>query len=225
MRLETGPGGNGGPAGQAQARILFSHEIRNTGRVPVDRRAGLWFIAQVPSEVPGTIVIPTLPGASPGRVRPYFADMPDGILRTREDTVMLRALGGLKYKLGVRAADSAGSISYLRPSALGKGPRPEWTAVSLRFPVEPRGEYLDKPWFGQWAVEGGGDAVQAYNDPGTGEGAFSEIEAHAPAVRLEPGQGQAFEIEIGLARGRIEELIGFVETGTGARLTPSDLSW
>lgn len=226
MRLEKGTGGEGGPAGQPRARIIFSHEIRNAGGEPVDRRAGLWFIAQVPSETPGTIVIPARPGSAPNLVRPYFADMPEGILRTRDDTVMLRALGGLKYKLGVRASRCAGSISFLRPSAQqGPGGVDRWTLVSLRFPLDPRGEYLDKPWYDRWAVEGEGDAVQAYNDPGTGEQAFSEIEVHAPAVRLEPGQGQAFEIEISLACGSREELLRLLETETGARPTPSDLSW
>ena len=36
--------------------------------------------------------------------------------------------------------------------------------------------------------------MQAYNDSGTGAMAFAEIEAHAPAVTLAPGERQVFDV-------------------------------
>jgi hypothetical protein len=71
--------------------------------------------------------------------------------------------------------------------------------VSAGFTVEPEGVYVDKPSCEGRDAEGNGDAIQAYNSPETGEWAFAEIECHAPALRLEPGQAQAFDIDITVA--------------------------
>jgi hypothetical protein len=57
----------------------------------------------------------------------------------------------------------------------------------MRCPTPAAGPYLD-----------GGDALQAYNSPLSGEEAFCELECHAPAPTLAPGakDGQTVEIEI-----------------------------
>jgi hypothetical protein len=67
--------------------------------------------------------------------------------------------------------------------------------VVTRCPSDPGGLYLDRPLS---APESPGDALQAYNSPLSGREAFCELECHAPAARLAPGEadGQAVEIEI-----------------------------
>ena len=195
----------------------------------LDRHVGLWYIAQVPSERPGTIVIPVREGAAPGRVNPYFGSDLSGVLRQRGSAIIAKALGGRKWKLGVPAAVAAGGISFIREGSPGArtaraGGIDSWTVVSLHFTVDPGGTYLDMASDGR-SMPSNGDAVQAYNDAGTGEAAFSEIEAHAPAVRLEPGERQAFDIEMTIASGTLAGVIDFPGRTSAPGLTPSDLSW
>ncbi len=100
-------------------------------------------------------------------------------------------------------------IAFLRRARLGDARAP-WILTAQRFAVDPAGTYLDKPEPPSGAAAtgsasgtaalGNGDAAQAYNDPGTGDWAFCEIEAHAPAVELLPGESQAADIEILVAR-------------------------
>jgi hypothetical protein len=209
------------PGRTSAVRILFRHKIENTGSAPIDRRLGLWCIVQVPSERAGTILIPLRDGAPADSVHPYFAELLTGVLRTSGRTVLLKALGGQKYKIGVSAPAATGGIAFVRPSRTGT----DWILVSLAFAVDRSGVYLDRPSHGPEAESSGGDAVQAYNDPGTGDLAFSEIEVHAPAVRLEPGQQQSFEIEMRIAAAAQSALMGIVRGEIAADVTPSDPSW
>ena len=202
-------------------RISFHHELENTGSAPIDRRLGLWCIVQVPSEKTSTILVPLRDVAVAGSVRPYFAVPPHGVLRSSGRTVLVKALGGQKYKIGVSAQAAAGGIAFARPSRTGT----DWILVSLSFAVDPSGVYLDRPSHGQEAETSNGDAVQAYNDPGTGDLAFSEIEAHAPALRLEPGQRQFIQIEMVIAAGPEHEIVEYIQRKVAPGLTPSDLSW
>lgn len=72
----------------------------------------------------------------------------------------------------------------------------------MSFPIDPSQTYVDRPSFpASSRAADNGDAVQAYNDPATGELSFSEIEAHAPAATLGPGESQSQEIEITVAAG------------------------
>ncbi len=75
----------------------------------------------------------------------------------------------------------------------------DWTLVSLSFAVQPSGLYLDRSSHGPDGEASSGDAVQAYNDAGTGDLAFSEIEAHAPAATLGPGERQGFACDLAIA--------------------------
>lgn len=198
--------------GACTARIRFRHEIENAGSAPIDRRVGLWCVVQVPSEEPGTIRIPLVEGAPEGSVHPYFVELPPGVLRATERAVLLKAHGGRKYKIGVAAQAAAGGISFVRPSRIGS----DWTFVSLEFSIDPSGVYLDTHSHEREAEGSCGDAVQAYNDPGTGDLAFSEIEAHAPAVPLEPGEQQAFACDLTIASGPERAVRGLAE-GVGSR--------
>jgi hypothetical protein len=209
------------PGRSSAVRILFRHEIENTGTTPIDRRLGLWCIVQVPSEKTGTIIIPLRDGAPAGSVHPYFADLPTGVLRTSGRTVLLKALGGRKYKIGVPAQAATGGIAFVRPSRAGKG----WILVSLDFAIDRSGVYLDRPSYGPGAESSGGDAVQAYNDTGTGDLAFSEIEAHAPAATLGPRERQSFQIEMTIAARPEHELMEYILREVAPGATPSDPSW
>ncbi|MCX7037580.1 MAG: hypothetical protein NT005_00295 [Spirochaetes bacterium] len=202
-------------------RALFRHEIENTGSAPIDRRLGLWFIAQVPSEKTGTILIPLREGAPAGSVHPYFGELPPGVLRVSGHMALLKALGGQKYKIGVSAQAAAGGIAFVRPSRTGT----DWILVSLGFAVDRSGGYLDRPSHGPEAESSGGDAVQAYNDPGTDHLAFSEIEAHAPAATLGPGERQSFQIEMTIAARPEREIMEYFQRDVAPGVTPSDLSW
>jgi hypothetical protein len=209
------------PERTSAVRILFRHEVQNTGNALIDRRLGLWCIVQVPSETTGTILIPLRDGAPVGSVHPCFAELPPGVLRMSGRTVLVKALGGQKYKIGVSAQAAAGGIAFVRPSRTTS----RWILATLSFPVDPRGTYLDAPSFGPGGSGDHGDAVQAYNDPGEGELAFSEIEAHTPAVRLGPGQQQSFQIEMRLASAAGAEISGLLQREVAPGITPSDLSW
>ena len=189
MKLEIPPKAAGN-----LLRIRFQHELENTGAAAIQGRVGLWSIIQLPCEEKGTILLrrTTADGILP---RPYFNDLPDGVLRGAGTVSLLGVGGGRKYKVGLPASDSAGVVAFLRRARVPAEP-PDWILTSQKFAVDPAGNYLDMPA----PAAGNGDAVQAYNDPGTGEMAFCEIEAHAPAARLPPGGSQEVEIEIIVAR-------------------------
>ena len=206
-------------------RIRFRHEVENCGTTAVDRRLGLWCIVQVPSERPGTILIPVRDEAPPECVRAYFGEVPPGVLRTTRGTVLLKALGGHKYKIGVPADAASGRIAFVRPARVHTGPPTRWTLLSLEFPVDPGASYLDKPSYEPAASGSNGDAIHAYSDPGRGDLAFSEIEAHAPAVRLAPRQRQSFEIGMTIAAGPEHEIMDCIRCEVAREVMPLDLSW
>jgi hypothetical protein len=73
----------------------------------------------------------------------------------------------------------------------------------MRFEVDPAGTYVDKASYVVPGAPPNGDAAQIYCDNGTGDLAFCEIEAHAPAPSLAPGESQGQDVNITVAR--IEE--------------------
>ena len=93
--------------------------------------------------------------------------------------------------------------------------------VHLRFSVDRAGTYVDRPFFGG-PVENG-DPVQAYNDPGVGAMAFCELEAHAPAVRLRPGEVQEFEIQMTVAFGSRGAIGGLMRREIAPSVSDSDV--
>jgi hypothetical protein len=226
MRLEALPGA------PDALRIRFQHELANTGASAIERCIGLWSIIQLPCEEKASVLFRMAPGATrtPGTAgaaaipHPYFTELPADVLRGAGPTVqVLEVKGGRKYKVGVAAAASAGVVAFLGPARVPQA-EGSWILTAQRFAVEPDGVYLDTPDDTGPAARRNGDAVQAYNDPGTGARAFCEIEAHAPAVEITPGGSQEVEIDILVARAdrpRITDLLvrelGF-DTGIGQAL-------
>jgi hypothetical protein len=184
------------PAGARAVRLRFRHELMNAGESPIPPRIGLWSIIQCPAARRGTIIIPVVPG--PGEpLRPYFTDLPRKRVRSEDGIVCLESLGGVKYKAGVpalRAGEDVGQgrIAHVRPARSGTG----WIVVAARFAVDARGVYVDKPAHDGPDGSGNGDPIQAYNSPETGARAFAEIECHAPASGLAPGQSCGHDISI-----------------------------
>jgi hypothetical protein len=80
----------------------------------------------------------------------------------------------------------------------------------MRFAVDPSGTYVDKASHVVPGAPANGDAAQIYCDAGTGDLAFCEIEAHAPAPLLAPGESQGQDISITVARIEEQDLPGFM---------------
>ncbi len=212
------------PALPGRACIRIRQLLENAGPAPVDRRASPWCIVQVPSEAAGTIVVGMRPGAGPGSVVPYFGTGRAIQSRAGTSAVLVKALGGTRWKLGVPADASSGAVSFVRRSRLHAGPGAPWTFVGLRFATDPAGAYLEKAAYGAGEPVRG-DAVQAYNDPGTGDAAFSEIEAHAPAARIPTGGKHEVEVELVIGAGGFADAAALLADAGCPGLTPSDLSW
>ncbi|HUI69693.1 MAG TPA: DUF6786 family protein [Spirochaetia bacterium] len=177
------------------ARIRFRHEISNTGTRTLDKCIGLWSIIQIPAEAGGTILLAlrdTAPSDLDG-VRACYTPIPPEMIRRYGQTVLLRTGCGRKYKVGVPASFSTGVVASIRPCAEPDRGNRRWILTAKKFAVRPSETYVDM------MEADNGHAAQAYNDPGLGAMAFCEIESHAPAPALTPGQSQAADIEILIA--------------------------
>ena len=201
----------------------FRHELRNAGASTIDRRVGLWSILQLPCEEAGTVLFslnPKLRGAE-ARLRPYFVAPPPGVMGSADQAAWLRVEGGRRYKVGLAAEDAAGTVLHVRRSREGEGN--SYLLVVMSFAVQADGVYLDKPAHSGPEALRNGDAVQAYNDPGRGELAFCEIEAHASAALLEPGESCIADIEVTIARLGGDEMHAYLSSIPGMEKLPLSL--
>ena len=185
--------------GIAFQQLQVRSTLINRGRSRLRREAGLWNILQVPSESDGTILVPLRAGAENATPRRNFGELPGGWLRRDRGLLALRARAGQRWKVGFPADRIHRSAAYLRRSRTG----PAWTLVVQRCRLQPSGTYLDKP---PQTVYGNGDALQLYNHFDAGL-PFSELECHAPARVLLPGDRQSATVDYFLAKGRLEELL------------------
>ncbi len=112
LRIEVDPGLPG------RARIRIRQVLENSGPAPVDRRASPWCIVQVPSEVPGTIAIGLRAGLGMESMAPYFGTGHAVQARASGAVLLVKALGGSRWKLGIPAPAAAGTIAFVRPSRL-----------------------------------------------------------------------------------------------------------
>ena len=163
-------------------RLSLRHRLRNLGPAAIGAGAGLWSILQLPCQPEGTMLLPDVP------YRPYFSAPPADWVSRQEGKLQVRTAPGRRWKIGQRPDGPEALLVHRRQEAAGQ------VRVEVRWPVSPEALYLDKPL----AEPGLGDALQAYNSPLDGREAFCEMECHAPAVSLAPGQeeGQSVEIRI-----------------------------
>lgn len=195
-----------GPGGVAILRLGLRRALENSGDGPLECRAALWDIVQVPCASGTLILIPVAEGSGRGSVRPYYYDLPPGTLGLSPGLVSLWARGGRAWKVGIDAGSSRGSIAALRRERLGEG----LVLVALRFDVDPSALYLDRScWEGETAPSNG-DPVQAYGSPGLGDLAFAEIEAQAPAISIAPGERQTVRIALTVATGGEDAMRAFI---------------
>jgi hypothetical protein len=166
-------------------RLCLRHSLCNRGERPIPARIGLWGIVQIPSLPEGLLLLPDLP------YRVYFGELPADWVRRETGRLCAKTAPGQLFKIGQRPMQPNAAVAHVRPAAGGA------VQVTLRFPVTPAGPYLDRP-----PAEPGnpGDALQAYNSPLAGPAAFCELECHAPAPRLQPGEQSSAELEIDISK-------------------------
>jgi hypothetical protein len=208
----------------ASLRIQLRHELTNRGAELIDRRIGLWSILQLPCAEPGRVFFSLRTEARGGAapLRAYFSPLPPAVSGAAGRLAWLNVMGGSKYKAGLPCADCAGVVAFLRRARLPAEAGRILLLTALKFEVDQTGLYLDKSSHSAAAAGENGDAAQAYNDPGRGELAFCEIEAHAPALRLAPGESGGADIDIHVALLRPDELQDYVTGRLGmAELPPA----
>jgi hypothetical protein len=171
VQLLEAPGQDPGSA----VLLRIRNSLRNTDRKAIAGSVGLWSLVQAPCEPEGSLFLPDLP------YRQRFGEVPSGWVRREAGRLVLRTAPACRWKVGQPPQGPEAAISQHRPAPDG-GVR-----ITLRCPTPAAGAYLD-----------GGDALQVYNSPLCGREAFCELECHAPAPVLEPGQaaGQELEIEV-----------------------------
>jgi hypothetical protein len=85
---------------------------------------------------------------------------------------------------------------------------------------DPNRAYVDTPASSGHAASPNGDAAQAYCDAGTGGLAFCEIESHAPAPFLAPGESEAQDIQISIARLGGQDIADYMSERLGMEPLP-----
>ena len=190
-------------------RIRVGSRLINAMDRELEAEVGLWNIVQTPAEVTGTFLIPlrssNLPEPNHRVYRLYFGDLPADWVVETPNLLYPKARAGRWFKIGIPPTIATGSLGYLRPSRVDDEPEVRHTLVVLRSAAEPAARYVDKPPFQQ---VGNGDVFQCYNSPDEKQLNFCELEAHAPAIVLGPGEVQDTYVEILLFKAGLEELQG-----------------
>jgi hypothetical protein len=199
--------------------IGFRHELRNNGPSMLEKVIGLWSIIQLPCESPGAIFFSTHRKAA--TLSRHFGE--PLLAGDFGKVVWLRVQGGTRYKVGMSPSDFSGTAGFVRRARVEEGGRIPLVITMMRFEVDPARTYVDKVSYVAPSRPANGDAAQAYCDAGTGDLAFCEIESHAPAVPLAPGQSQGQDVRISIARVADEELEHFMTEGLGIEPPPRNI--
>ena len=176
--------------------ISFEHSLKNRGARPLHQELGLWSIAQV--NTPGLVLIPTT-SFSGQFFYDYYDPFPSERLLEFKEGAAIFVDGARRYKLGFPPDRTRGAIGYLSK------PCSDTYALTVKFFCNyPDGIYLDKP---QGDRRNNGDVIQVYNHFEGGSMAFAELECHAPAARIMPGEEQSFGIDMLFFSGKRDEII------------------
>ncbi len=181
--------------------VRFRNELANRGSVPLDRRIGLWNLIQLPCDDEGIVFI-----AGDPSLRAYHGRLPTVNEGASGRMAWIRVSGGSRFKAGISPCDFGGTMGFVRRSRLGGSHEDPLILTAMAWHADPEATYVDlHPESGPLASRNG-DAAQIYGDAGNGDMAFCEIEAHAPAPLLSPGQSQSIDIAIYIAKPQREEL-------------------
>jgi hypothetical protein len=205
----------------AALTIVFRHELENAGRSALENTIGLWSIIQLPCEAPGAVFFSTRREGTP--LSRHFGEPPEWGADSPGAAAWLRVRGGVRYKVGVSPDDFAGTVGFLRRARVAEESNTPLIMTVMRFDADPSGTYVDKFSYTAPSAPPNGDAAQAYCDAGTGDLAFCEIEAHAPAPFLAPGESQGQEVRITIARVADGDLAGFMKDGLGMEAPPQSV--
>jgi hypothetical protein len=213
MALQEDPSGPG-----AALTIRFRHEIGNAGSSTLEKAIGLWSIIQLPCEVQGTIFFKRR--GQGGALNRYFGDLPRVSMGDAGSAAWLRVKGGTRFKAGMSPTDFAGTVGFVRPARVPKMGSTPFILTVMSFDVDAEGTYVDKSSYTVPSAPPNGDAAQAYCDAGTGDLAFCEIESHAPAASLLPGESRGQDIRITIARLDEQDLGSFMRDRLGMEPLP-----
>jgi hypothetical protein len=177
--------------------VELEHTLENLGKAAINKEIGLWSIIQI--EPPGKIVV-QLKNAN---VDNYFCDnyyerIPKERIRKENNLAIIYVDGAKRYKLGFPPNKVLGKIAYL-----SKFKEDRYFLVVKSFEIDHDAIYVDKPYNSDRA---NGDVIQIYNHSEGGKLAFAELEAHAPAVLLLPGETQTFKIDMFFLTGTKKEI-------------------
>lgn len=196
-------------------RIRFRHELGNAGSIPLERRIGLWSLIQLPCEEQGVIFIAG--GRAP---RLYFGELPAVGTGDAGRVVWLRVRGGTRFKAGMSPSDFAGTMGFARRARVPENGLTPFILTTMSWDSDPNRAYVDTPASSGHAASPNGDAAQAYCDAGTGGLAFCEIESHAPAPYLAPGESEAQDIQISIARLGGQDVADYMSERLGMEPLP-----
>jgi hypothetical protein len=175
--------------------LSFEHRMKNRMERTIGNEIGLCSVLQV--AMPGTVVVPVTDSGGKLFDDSYYEPFPQERMKRGPKTVSILAdATDRRYKLGFSPKTTAGRIGYI--SQLTKR---KWYAVVKLFSMDPEGKYVDKP---REFVRENGDAVLVYNHSGKGKTTFAELQCHAPAPFLAPGEEQVFPVSLVFLQGKKE---------------------
>lgn len=180
------------PGGVRGLRIRFEHALINETTRRLEAEVGLWSILQAPALSEAGVLLDS------SHWRLCYGELPAEAIQNAGGRTLLRVPPGRRFKIGLPGGGPEAALAYTRP--VGRSGRR--LAVVLRTPAQPQGRYVDRPpdYSG-----GPGDVLQVYNSPLAGSRAFCELECHAPAPVLAPGEGRGWPVEISIFEGPLEE--------------------
>lgn len=191
--------------------VEFEHRLENRGKTAINKEIGLWSILQV--NPPGKIIVPLKNTYNYNFFCDnYYEKIPEERIRKENNFAIVYVDGARRYKLGFPPDKVLGKIAYV-----SKFNDDRYYFILKSFDIPENAVYVDKPYKDKRAD---GDVIQIYNHSEGGDMAFSELEIHAPAPFLLPGESQSFKIYMLFMIGTKEEIIDVLEKLLDSKIEP-----